>query len=182
MVKKKVANAKSSFNPVIFALTLLVVVIIAIFIKASILAKTERDGFSSLKENILSLQAQFESRDKGWKYDEYCIGYGTDVARNNSITCSIDIRNERVPNTSKISFNEYSILVEESGHFTKLGEPEVITSQVKPGSKHYILKTQYNHYSPATCELLTRTDNAAEELGLIFTCSFKASDYFFEQR
>lgn len=88
----------------------------------------EKNGklLMGLREDMKSLQVEFNKVQDGWEYDEYCHGVGGPYDKNDLITCTIEIKNAN-DIKSQENHDRYIGIIEKSGKFKIKNKKDRVT-------------------------------------------------------
>lgn len=180
--KKKASKALNSTNPLIIIGLITLVAAIVLLLAILLSSYYEQRGFSALKSDMIGLQSEFNTIDAGWEYDEYCTGYGSDVARSDSITCFIQLKNSSIVGNIDSKYESYMRLINNSGNYENLLATEYTPSNAKPDLQIQITKIKYKKNSKCVCEARTQAYSENSNRGIMLSCWIEASKFYFERR
>lgn len=159
-------------------ITLLVLITLGPYLYHLYLIEQDRRVFMGLKEDMKSLQVELNKVDDAWNYDEYCRGYGSDVARNDLKICNIELSMQK-KDLSNNDFELYASTIESIGSFNSSGETPTGSLHNSP----IISKDYVNIKWSIPCSLrLASSESESDNVSVLFACSSDSKEYVFDRR
>ncbi|MFZ1812517.1 MAG: hypothetical protein WAU02_03305 [Candidatus Saccharimonadales bacterium] len=102
--KTVLRNHNSRLRNLILLLILVMVLFLGYFLKDyNPKLQQEAEGFTKLKQDLVSLQKDFNKVDNGWQYREGCTGSGGVFDRDKATGCAVSISNKDVNKPEDLS-------------------------------------------------------------------------------
>ncbi len=168
-MKKKTTSTKKRLSGqryLIWGLALVCVFGIAFFSRQSSVIDAEREGFMKLKQDFLSLQAEFNKIDPGWEYGEGCHGRGGVYEQSIPSYCFNELflknKNEESVKTIYQSILNNELFISKfSARYTSLNSDKFVS----------------NSYNLSNCSSQLRLNGNTSYINI--SCSAPASEFYF---
>lgn len=179
-MKKKTKSPRSKIIYIVSALTLaLLAFVIYTILQQHNSNVDEKQSFVELRTDMKDLQNGFSTIDSGWKYGEYCAGYGTDVTRTNSIVCFVKLTNEGTSQTMiQENYEKYLTMLNTSNIFTNFSPTQSLDPALNDGITKRTTNFDYDE-GTISCELSDTHFTNSNTKGITLSCSGSSRDFHF---
>lgn len=161
---KQRKNAKKIAGTIFAAIATLIV---GFFIYDYVVNYLDKQKFMTLKQDILTLQKEFNAIDQGWEYKEWCTSKGGEFEQNVASSCWVNLSNKKISN-----HQEYinSSLFKE--RLKIVNNQDANTDQ---GYKH----ANYTHFGGVKCKITYPEAILKEASTFSIMCNDTARDFYY---
>jgi hypothetical protein len=124
-MKKKSPSKKTKKPSNLTIIGAVFVALIAVFLSWNLYVHfQDKQKFMTLKQDMLTLQTEFNKIDPGWMYSEWCHAKGEKFKENEVSSCGISLKTTR-----DINLEKYNVL-EDSKNIFVIGPTEIIKDDI----------------------------------------------------
>lgn len=166
-MKQQSSQPSKKFSPIRLFLFFIVAAILVVLTWNWYVHYQDKQKFMTLKQDMLSLQTEFNKIDPGWTYSEWCHAKGEKFKENEASSCGITLKNT----VREVSAYLDSISVNAS--LTR--DTSYIDDQ---GLKHDNRSVVFPNNKKMKCEFTSHLHNANSKNAWL-SCSDSALDFYF---